>query len=91
MAVSDCPLVIAIVGAGFSGTMVASHLLHHAPGPLRLLLIDRSGRFGAGVAYGTSDPGHLLNVSAGAMGAWADESLRGQVPTCCIAFLGMFI
>lgn len=69
----SCP-VIAIVGAGFSGTLLASHLLRHARRPLRLVLIDRSGRFGLGLAYGTADPGHLLNVSAGAMSAWADDS-----------------
>lgn len=73
MASPDSPPVIAIVGAGFSGTLLASQLLRHAHRPLRLLLIDRSGRFGTGLAYGTTDPGHLLNVSAGAMSAWADD------------------
>jgi uncharacterized NAD(P)/FAD-binding protein YdhS len=65
--------VIAIVGAGFSGTLLASQLLSQAQRPLRLLLIERSGRFGPGVAYGTNDPGHLLNVSAGAMSAWPED------------------
>lgn len=65
--------VIAIVGAGFSGTMLVSQLLRQADQPLRLLLIERSARFGSGVAYGTDDPGHLLNVSAGAMSAWPDD------------------
>jgi len=65
--------VIAIVGAGFSGTLLASQLLRQAQHPLRLLLIERSGRFGPGLAYGTEEPGHLLNVSAGAMSAWPDD------------------
>lgn len=65
--------VIAIVGAGFSGTLLASQLLRQAQQPLRLLLIERSGRFGPGVAYGSHDPGHLLNVSAGAMSAWPED------------------
>lgn len=73
MAPPDSPPVIAIVGAGFSGTLLASQLLRHSRQPLRLLLIDRSGRFGTGLAYGTADPAHLLNVSAGAMSAWADD------------------
>lgn len=65
--------VIAIVGAGFSGTLLAAQLLQQAQRPLRLLLIERSGRFGTGVAYGTHDLGHLLNVSAGAMSAWPED------------------
>lgn len=73
MAMPDSAPVIAIVGAGFSGTLLASQLLRQAQRPLRLLLIERSGRFGSGVAYGTEDPGHLLNVSAGAMSAWPDD------------------
>ncbi|MFZ4805503.1 MAG: FAD/NAD(P)-binding protein [Synechococcus lacustris] len=62
------PSVIAVVGAGFSGTLVAAHLLRQQR-PLTILLIERSGRFGTGLAYGTTDPGHLLNVSAGNMSA----------------------
>jgi uncharacterized NAD(P)/FAD-binding protein YdhS/glyoxylase-like metal-dependent hydrolase (beta-lactamase superfamily II) len=53
--------------------MVASHLLRKASRPLRVVLIDRLGRFGQGLAYGTPDPNHLLNVSAGAMSAWAED------------------
>ena len=74
MAAPDSPPVVAIVGAGFSGTLLASQLLHNTRRPLRLLLIERSGRFGKGLAYGTTDPSHLLNVSAGAMSAWPDDS-----------------
>jgi uncharacterized NAD(P)/FAD-binding protein YdhS/glyoxylase-like metal-dependent hydrolase (beta-lactamase superfamily II) len=87
------PAVVAVVGAGFSGTLVACHLLWTARRPLRILLFDRSGRFGTGLAYGTTDPGHLLNVSAGNMSAhpsdpghllrWLDlnrESLDGLLP-----------
>lgn len=37
------------------------------------MLIDRNGGFGKGLAYGTGDPGHLLNVSAGAMSAWPSD------------------
>ena len=54
--------------------MLASHLLCRQRAPLKIVLIERAGSFGPGVAYGTADPGHLLNVSAGAMSAWADDS-----------------
>ena len=65
--------VIAIVGAGFSGTMVACQLLHSKGPCLEVLLIDRAGSFEQGLAYGTRDPNHLLNVSARAMSAWPNN------------------
>lgn len=65
---------IAIIGAGFSGTMTAVHLLrNHAVGPVQIALIERSGRFTAGVAYGTPFGNHLLNVPAGRMTAFEDD------------------
>jgi uncharacterized NAD(P)/FAD-binding protein YdhS len=63
---------VAIVGAGLAGTLTAVHLLRQ-PAPLRVVLIERSGRFGPGVAYGTQDEHHLLNVPAERMSAFADE------------------
>jgi uncharacterized NAD(P)/FAD-binding protein YdhS len=78
--VSDCPestderrSVVAIVGGGCAGTLVAANLLRHSGAPLRVVLIERSGRFGPGVAYSTQDPQHLLNVPAQGMSAFCDE------------------
>jgi uncharacterized NAD(P)/FAD-binding protein YdhS len=65
----------AIIGAGFTGSMVAAHLLrgNPVPGkPARIALIDRSARFGRGVAFGTRCPAHILNVPAGRMSAFED-------------------
>ncbi len=61
---------IAIVGGGAAGALAAVHLLreHRERGALEIDLIDRTGTFGAGVAYGTRDPLHLLNVPAVRMG-----------------------
>lgn len=64
---------IAIVGAGFSGTVLAASLLERSAEPVRVLLFDRTGTFGAGVAYGTEDPCHLLNVPASKMSAFEDR------------------
>jgi uncharacterized NAD(P)/FAD-binding protein YdhS len=64
---------IAIVGAGFSGCLVAVHLLKTANRPLLIELIDRSHEIGPGVAYSTHDTSHLLNVSAGKMSAFSDD------------------
>src|SRR5258705_8031396 len=63
---------VAIIGGGFCGTMVAVHLLRAGAG-LRVLLIERTGRFGRGAAYGTSSPSHLLNVPAGRMSPFEND------------------
>jgi uncharacterized NAD(P)/FAD-binding protein YdhS len=61
---------VAIVGGGAAGTLAAAHLLREPreESALEIELIDREDRFGAGVAYATNDPMHLLNVPAVRMG-----------------------
>jgi Na+/H+-dicarboxylate symporter len=62
---------VAIIGAGFSGTLQAINLLRHdGPGAV---LIERAGEAGKGVAYGAAHPSHLLNVRAGNMSAFPDD------------------
>ena len=60
---------IAIVGGGFSGLALTLQLLEAGA---RVSLIDRSGRFGTGLAYSTPHPAHVLNVRAARMSASAD-------------------
>jgi uncharacterized NAD(P)/FAD-binding protein YdhS len=62
---------IVIVGGGAAGTIAAVHLMQAVRGGLEIVLLDRDGRFGPGLAYGTDDPLHLLNVPAERMGAVA--------------------
>ncbi|MEH2051951.1 FAD/NAD(P)-binding protein [Nostoc sp.] len=64
---------IALIGAGFSGSLVAAHLLKTANRPLLIKLIERSHDIGKGVAYSTDTISHLLNVSAGKMSAFPDD------------------
>lgn len=65
---------IIIIGAGFSGTMTAIHLLRQARASLEIILIERDARqFGRGVAYGTELDCHLLNVPAANMSAFPDD------------------
>jgi len=64
---------VAIIGAGFSGTLLALHLHRHCPSYTRIVLIERNQRFGCGVAYATDDAAHLLNVPAGRMSAFPDQ------------------
>jgi uncharacterized NAD(P)/FAD-binding protein YdhS len=61
---------VAIVGAGFSGTLQAINLLRH-DGP-RATLIERAAEPGVGIAYGAADPSHVLNVRAANMSAFPD-------------------
>jgi uncharacterized NAD(P)/FAD-binding protein YdhS/HEAT repeat protein len=65
---------IAIIGAGFSGTLVATHLLRQARGPLEIKLIERHPeQLFRGVAYSTREDCHVLNVPAGNMSAFPDR------------------
>ncbi|MGY2137193.1 FAD/NAD(P)-binding protein [Pseudomonas reactans] len=65
---------IAIIGAGFCGSTLATHLLRTPPTlPLRVLLISRPGDRARGIAYGTRASAHVLNVPAGRMSALADD------------------
>ncbi len=74
---------VLVIGAGFTGTALAAQLRRLG---LPALLLDPAPP-GPGLAYGTADPLHLLNVPAKAMSALAEEPghfldwLRGQDAT----------
>ncbi|MBA3834805.1 MAG: FAD/NAD(P)-binding protein [Sphingomonas sp.] len=67
---SDRRAPVAIIGAGFSGTMVAAHLARRG---LASVMIEASDRAGQGTAFSTDDPAHLLNIPAGNMSAWPER------------------
>ena len=67
---SETRVAVAIVGGGFSGTIIAAQLARRG---IAASLIDGSGRAGKGVAYSTNEPAHLLNVRADGMSAWSGE------------------
>ncbi|ESZ08490.1 FAD/NAD(P)-binding protein [Mesorhizobium sp. M0923] len=64
---------IIIVGGGASGVILAGHLLRSPDPNLRVTLVEKRASFGPGIAYSTSLPDHLLNVSAMGMSALADD------------------
>jgi uncharacterized NAD(P)/FAD-binding protein YdhS len=64
---------IAVIGAGFSGTIATLHLLRRLPADQPVLLCERAPEFARGVAYGTANADHLLNVRASNMSALADD------------------
>lgn len=71
-----CAPVVAIVGGGFSGTMVAAQLLcktAQSGAPMHVVMVDRQTSIAEGAAYRTADARHLLNVPASGMSAWPDR------------------
>ncbi len=73
--VGEVPRVV-VVGGGFSGSITAAQLLRQAAQaatPIQVTLVERRGTVGEGLAYGTPETVHLLNVPAGRMSAWADQ------------------
>lgn len=65
---------ITIVGAGFSGSLTAVHLLRSATMPLHIRLVEKTAnQVGKGLAYSATQICHLLNVPAGSMSALPDQ------------------
>lgn len=65
---------VAIVGGGFSGSMVATHLLRSPDHPASVALIEKGPEFGRGVAYRGASIQHLLNVPAAKMSAFPEDA-----------------
>src|SRR4051812_49161347 len=63
---------VAIIGGGASGTLTAIHLMASRAHDLTVSLYDASGEIGKGLAYGTTDRRHLLNVRSRHMSAFPD-------------------
>jgi uncharacterized NAD(P)/FAD-binding protein YdhS len=70
--VSKLQYDVLIIGGGFSGTMLAVHVLRNTPASLSVAVIDRGTLPGRGLAYSSPHRFHLLNVPAGEMSAWPD-------------------
>lgn len=64
---------VLIVGGGASGALMARHLWERAGGAVRAVAVEPGEAFGLGIAYATTEDGHLLNVRAEAMGGFPDR------------------
>jgi len=64
---------VVIVGAGFSGSATAWHLLRQATTPIQVTVVDDASRIGRGLAYSTTCDSHLMNVPAGRLGLDPDD------------------
>lgn len=64
---------VAVIGGGASGVLTAINLLGRTSDPgLRVEIHEATGIVGRGIAYGTNDPRHLLNVRSRHMSAFPD-------------------
>ena len=63
---------ITIVGAGFTGSVLAIELARSAASGVDICLAGIASNYARGVAYGDARPEHLLNVRARQLGATAD-------------------
>lgn len=67
--------VVAIVGGGFTGAVLAIHLAKRRRGKdaVRIILFEPRDRLGPGLAYSTTEPTHRINVPAGKMTVYPDD------------------
>lgn len=67
---------IAIIGGGFTGAALAVHLRQdfRLPPEVRLLIVEPREDIGRGLAYGTVDPAHRINVPAEKMTLFPDAA-----------------
>src|SRR5271167_3285368 len=66
-----------IVGAGFSGTVLAANLLRRPPPTATdIVLVERGSAMGRGVAYAAHEFPYLLNVPAARLSAESPDPLQ---------------
>jgi uncharacterized NAD(P)/FAD-binding protein YdhS len=67
-------LRLVIVGGGFTGAALAIHAIRAATGPLDIVVLEPRSELGRGVAYGTVDRSHRINVPSDRMDLAASGS-----------------
>jgi uncharacterized NAD(P)/FAD-binding protein YdhS len=63
----------AIIGGGASGALSAVHLTRLSQQPQRILVIEPGPELGAGAAFSTDNPRHVLNTPARGMSAFEND------------------
>jgi uncharacterized NAD(P)/FAD-binding protein YdhS len=62
------PLRLIVIGGGFTGAALVIHALRTSTRALDIVVVEPSARLGRGIAYGTQDPEHRINVPSDRMG-----------------------
>jgi uncharacterized NAD(P)/FAD-binding protein YdhS len=65
---------VAVIGGGFTGTTLAAQWVRHTDPCFSVVVIERMGLPGRGLAYGTACDSHLLNVPAKDMSAFPQDT-----------------
>lgn len=64
---------VVVIGGGFSGATVVSHLAATSRRPLRVFMFEPSARLGRGIAYSPTGEHLLLNVPAAKLSVWPER------------------
>lgn len=67
------PLRLVVVGGGFTGATLVIHAVRASARPLDIVVIEPSSELGRGIAYGTRDAAHRVNVPTDRMGLSAGD------------------
>lgn len=65
---------IGIIGGGFTGIILAVQLIKQSTQGLSITIVNENNQFGLGIAYNPYSKYHLLNVVAGKMSVFREES-----------------
>lgn len=66
-------ITVAIIGGGFSGTILATQLLRRSHPSISVVVVEKTASVGRGLAYGSDCRSLLLNVRARNMSAFAED------------------
>ena len=72
MTVGPIPRIV-VIGGGFTGAAVATHLALRTSRPIEVDVVEPLGALGGGVAYSSLDPAHRTNVAATRMSLFSDD------------------
>ncbi len=70
---SVAPLRVVVIGGGFTGAALVIHAIRANDRPLDIVVVEPAAELGRGIAYGTDDPAHRINVPSDRMGLFQDD------------------
>ncbi len=67
------PRRLCVIGGGFTGAVLALNAIRTGAGPLDIVVVEPCADLGLGLAYGTDDRAHRINVPSDRMGLFQDD------------------